>query len=617
MKKYILIFTATAFVLQGCSDFLKENLTTSLGESRETGTEVYDTPQTVEAHVNGCTRSFTATLNGYAGRWHEYINTASGLIHWKGNRNTNIWISSLWLSKFSDDGSYVLDFYKSIYAGIYRCNKLIDAMNTKCPLDEKYRRQIEAEARFYRAVHYFTAVRLFGDVILVTEPAADIMATHQPRTSYSKVYVQIVQDLKFAFENMRSAKEQMEATGNPARPNNWAAEAYLAAVYLQIGSLLSSPEDNFWDNTRPERCPDLKGIGINTAEDAMTLAYNTAVNVIENGPYELCPTYAQLFNWTNAADFLLKERIFVIESNNRSTANIMATYAVPQYIETSNVSASNWGRMRPSRFLFQKWCEAYNGTYSGTCYTDCKDPRLGVTMWYNTYHSDIDGDVEIYPASSCLNTTNDTKGQAYFKKYWDSTYNNTGGNGDLYMMRLAEMYLTAAEAAASLSTSYGDSWCDEAIKYVNFILARARQTEEGEAAEPQDWTVAKFADTNELIHAIIWEREFEMAFEGHEFFDTHRRGAAFLRDHIAVPTNEFLHLAYQKSFVKRAYQFTTQFPETAKYKDQGFDQLGLGYPESIENLRKSLICGFPQAEVEYNNEISTQSQKNDFDWRNN
>lgn len=614
-KIFSVLILSAAMTAVSCSGFLDEKLTTTLGESTYAGT-VYDTPAMVEAHVNGCIRSFTSTLNGYAGRWHEYIQSASGLIHWKGTRNTSIWTSSLWLTKFSDDGSYVLDFYKNLYAGIYRCNNLIQAMEDICPLDDDYRREIIAEARFYRAVHYFTAVRMFGDIVLVTEPAKDREATACPRSPYYEAYRLIVEDLTYAATYMRDKDRQMEATGNPARPNNWAPKAYLAAVYLHIGSLLSSPDDNFWDTTREERLPNFSAIGINSADDAMQLAYDTAVDVIENGPYELCPTYAQLFRWQQAEDFLLKERIFVIESNNTSTANIMATYAVPSYIETSNVAASNWGRMRPSRFLFQKWCETYGGTLNGTgdYYTGCPDPRLPVTMWYGSYHSDIDGDITIYPATA-INSSNSQTGMPYFKKYWDPTYNNTGGNGDLYMMRFAEMFLTAAEAAASLSAGPGDEMWGKAIEYVNVILARARHTDEGEATQPADWTSDRFASKDALIHAIIWEREFEMSFECHEFFDTHRRGATFLRDHIAVPKNEFLHLEYQKSYVTTLYKFTQQFPETAKYAGQGFDTKGLGYPESIEDLRKSLLCGFPQAEIEYNSKISSADARNDFDWR--
>jgi len=608
MKKIIFIAAAIA-VISSCRDFLTENPSTQLSEET-----VYTTPEMLEAHANGCIRAFSSSVNGYAGRWHEYIHSASGLIHWKGTRNTNIWLSSLWLTKFSDDGSYVFDFYKTAYAGINRCNKLIDAMDNNCPLDETIRTQIKAEAMFYRAVQYFTLVRMFGDICMLLDPARSLDDVNKPRSKYDKVYIQILKDLKYAEEHMRTKEEQLMASGNPARPFNMAATAYKAAVYLQIGSLLSSPDDNFWDNNKPERKPDFSEIGIKNADDAMQLAYDTAKKVIDSGQYSLCPTYAQLFRWTQPEDFLLPERIFVIESNNLSTSNIMATYACPLQVEQATVAGHNPGRIRPSRFLFQTWCEKYNGTFNGTYYTDCKDPRLGVTMWYNKYHSDVNGDVICYPAAQVNGATN-IENQPYFKKYWDPTFNDTGGNGDLYMMRLAEMYLTAAEAAASLSADGMDDWAQKAVDNVNVILARARHTSEGEAPEPANWALGKFSSKDELIHAIVWEREFEMSFECHEFFDTHRRGAKFLSEHIAVPANVFLHQSYQAKFAKSMYPFTATFPETAKYKGVGFDEIGLGYPESIDNLRKSLVCGFPQNEMEYNTAITGTDAKNDFDWK--
>lgn len=595
MKRIIISIFCTV-LLSSCSDFLTEKLTTSLPEET-----VYDTPELCETHVNGCIRSFTSSLDGYAGRWHEYIHSASGLIHWKSSRKTNIWLSSLWLTKFSDDGSYVFSFYKTVYAGINRANRLIDAMDHNCPLDEEYRRKIKAEAMFYRAVHYFTLVRMFGDVCLVLEPAKSVEEVNHGRDRFDSVYVRIVKDLTYAEANMRGREEQLKATNNPARPFNLAATAYKAAVYLQIGSLLSSADDNFWDNTNPARKPDFSAIGIGTADDAMRLARDAAKAVIDSGEYELCPTYAQLFRWQNPEDFTLRERIFVIESNNLSTANIMATYACPEQVENATVVGKNYGRIRPSRFLFQTWCERYGGTKSGEYYTDCADPRLSATMWYNTYHSKVKGDVTIYPAGSVNSTS--VNSEPYFKKYWDPTFNDTGGNGDLYMMRLAEMYLTAAEAEASLGNR------DEAIKYINVLLARARHTDSGEAAQPADWKASDFATDSDLIHAIVWEREFEMSFECHEFFDTHRRGATFLSEHIAQPANDFLRKTYQKSFVNSLYPFTDKHIPFEGGEPQ------LGYPERVEDLRKSLVCGFPQNELEYNTAITREAARNDFVWR--
>lgn len=207
----------------------------------------------------------------------------------------------------------------------------------------------------------------------------------------------------------------------------------------------------------------------------------------------------------------------------------------------------------------------------------------------------------IYPAGSVNSTS--VNSEPYFKKYWDPTFNDTGGNGDLYMMRLAEMYLTAAEAEASLGNR------DEAIKYINVLLARARHTDSGEAAQPADWKASDFATDSDLIHAIVWEREFEMSFECHEFFDTHRRGATFLSEHIAQPANDFLRKTYQKTFVNSLYPFTDKH-----IPFEGGDPQ-LGYPERVEDLRKSLVCGFPQNELEYNTAITREAARNDFVWR--
>ena len=133
-------------------------------------------------------------------------------------------------------------------------------------------------------------------------------------------------------------------------------------------------------------------------------------------------------------------------------------------------------------------------------------------------------------------------GLPYYKKYYDPTYDNSVGNADLYVMRLAEVYLIAAEACANLCESASDAYGTKAVDYVNVILERARNSVDGEpAAEPQAWTASKFNNSKEaLVNAIFWERCYEMPFEHHEYFDTHRMGARWLAENIAKPKNAFL-----------------------------------------------------------------------------
>ena len=162
MKKYLpLILLA----LVSCKGFLEEVPTTSLSEK-----DVYDSPQALEANINGC----YLTLNNsslWKGTMYEYFQTGSGLISWGGNRTTDEWLDGMYFTKYSTDIIGNKNVWTAVWLGINRCNRLIDNLPDS-PVYEGFKTEIEAEARLIRAHFYFTAVRIWGDVpILTSSPA--------------------------------------------------------------------------------------------------------------------------------------------------------------------------------------------------------------------------------------------------------------------------------------------------------------------------------------------------------------------------------------------------------------------------------------------------------------
>lgn len=600
MKNIRYIVIACVIALTSCSGFLEEKVTTQMY-----GEEIYTTEVALEAHIYGCYGGFYGNYM-YMNRIHEYLHTASGLIHWGKSRNEDEWLSSLSLTKMKNDAN-MNNCYANHYSAINRCNVLLDAL-AGSPVDDEFKKEIEAEAKFLRAVLYFTLVRMFGDVPLVIQSTPAYTGKDPGRTVYYEVYNQIVEDLTFAEKKMRDSAEQIGS-----RPCKWAATAYLSKVYLHMACLLDTPEDNFYDSTKEGRSPKFKVM--DNAEDGYLMAYQTAMRVIEDGPYELAQKYSDLFRWTEAKDFTLPERIFALESTPSANTNTtLALYTLPEYPEgTLNVRTenNNFGRWRPSRWLFQEWCRAHGGSLgkdaTANIYVSCGDPRLDVTMIHTSYNNIKTGKkVTMYPHKDSYITASVRNAHPYFKKYLDPTYNANAGAADFYMLRLADIYLTAAEAAASLCADPDDDWAREAKSLVEVLHARARRTVadgQEESAHPS-WSDEVFPSRDSLLHAIIWEREFELAGEGHEFFDTHRRGATFLRDHISIPLNEFLQKPEQADFEKNGKKNTGVW---------NFYYRGRLYPESIEDLRKSLLCSFPRTEIIYNTAIS-EDDVNDFSW---
>lgn len=600
MKKistlFLLAIAGLFFV--ACSGFLEEKVTTSYD-----GTMTVSSEESLEANILGCYRQFY--LSGFlTGTFAEWLAPASGLAHWNNtgalSNALERWACCLKFTRFSrHPESY--DSFTSFNRAVYCCNSLIASLKDS-PVDEAYKYEIESEALFLRAMSWFYLVRLYGDITLRTEAPTTLDGVFGIRNNFWEVYCQIVTDLDAAAKGMRNYNRMVQVAGGNAsgRVCDYAAIACRSLVYLTIGTLLAHPDDNFWLS---DRRPDFSPIGIHTAEDAFKKALYDAEDVIINGPFELCPDYRQLFRWTEPEDWQLKERIFAIPRAPESadSGSGLTMWALPNhYMGTDNVA--NFGRCHPDRWFFQKWAERYHGEKGegvNNCdiYVNCPDPRFDVNMVHSSFIGNGGATMTCYPADNRIYSTTTTVfknyGYPFYKKYYDPTFDNSVGNSDFYIMRLAEVYLIAAEACANLSGGRGDNYADKAIQYVNVLLARARQSVDGEpAVEPQDWTVSLFTDKQDLINAIFWERCFEMPFEQHEYYDTHRMGAKWLTENIAKPKNIYLYEKEQDDFVLDGKTYS------------GYRTLLYGnsfrYDEDWTLVRKGLISAYPYNELLYN-----------------
>lgn len=99
-----------------------------------------------------------------------------------------------------------------------------------------------------------------------------------------------------------------------------------------------------------------------------------------------------------------------------------------------------------------------------------------------------------------------------------SKFANPVGRDHLPMIRLSEVYLNRAEALVRFTNSINT----EAISLLNSIRQRSFPT----GLKPALFTPASFASVADLINAILRERRWELAFEGHDMFDKIRTGVA-------------------------------------------------------------------------------------------
>jgi len=117
-------------------------------------------------------------------------------------------------------------FWNRPYEIINRANNALEnleAMN----LNEVKKKILMSEARFIRALQYFTLVRGFGPVPLRLTATKDLSTVDSPRVPVSDIYQAIIDDLTIAETDL-----PITQGANTRRPSRWSAKMLLAQVHL-------------------------------------------------------------------------------------------------------------------------------------------------------------------------------------------------------------------------------------------------------------------------------------------------------------------------------------------------------------------------------------------------
>lgn len=126
--------------------------------------------------------------------------------------------------------SWVQRYWDRCYADIQKENNLIEGINSSDPaiwLNDAEKNTYLAEVRFFRAYNYKILTCLYGDVPLVTDVIKTAI-TDFTRTPQADILKQIVEDLKFASENLpEPGSEKAVGKVNKAAAFHFLAEAYL------------------------------------------------------------------------------------------------------------------------------------------------------------------------------------------------------------------------------------------------------------------------------------------------------------------------------------------------------------------------------------------------------
>lgn len=594
MKKFSIIISIV-MLLVSCTDFLSEEPPTTICGERLLANEA-----AAEAAISGVYANMNSVFMGNP--LGTYLGDASKTRVWTGNRRTDQYEQCHYMTFYSTTNDNK-NLYAALYVGVNACNNILWYLPSS-PISDEYKSEIAGEARFLRAVFYFTLARLYGDVPIVKEPVTEESQVNVPRSPYQKVYRFILDDLDFAEDNMRDYTRQVAVNGNESRACKWAVHAVRAMAYTWIASYMSSPYDQFFDTAKPGRYPDFTNCGVDTPDEAWTIVLKECETLMgPDSPYSLEPDFRNLFRWdpeNHPEDYTSRERILVTSNTPYyGPTSFMQQLHWPHPAESISMTGTQSiaGRTRPARWVWEKWCEKYGSTSlnSKGWHNASPDPRQAATyqsLTYDYWDQDNYGQVKtktgIFP-----NTTGGTSGNHYFRKWISHRYDYNTGDADCYIIRMAEIYLMAAEAAANLDDM------SKAVGYVNKVLERARKSVDdpsSPASEPADWNEGQFASTQDFVDAVMMERLFEMHGENHEWFDTHRLGATWLVQNISEVYNESINLPGNASVKKTMELYATPTPS------------------DVESVRKSMICAFPDYELR-NNVALTPDDQNDFYWR--
>lgn len=243
MKNNVL-FLLISLLLVSCSEEL--NLSPISNKNID---GFYKTEQQFEQAIIGC---YNGLRNANLKQNYSYMLTES--------RSDNSWQQVDYddgaISRFTETSTTPVlnEAWSNLYNTVMRCNYILTNLE-EVELDSEFKKRIEGEARFIRALIYFDLVRYFRGVPIVEKPLSISEAYEVQRSSEELVYEFIISDLKKAIELLPN-KMPKEL---PNKATQYAARGFLGKVYVfQSGYPLTK---NNWDLALNELKTVVEGIG--------------------------------------------------------------------------------------------------------------------------------------------------------------------------------------------------------------------------------------------------------------------------------------------------------------------------------------------------------------------
>lgn len=424
-------------------------------------------------------------------------------------------------TNFTETGVSVglTDAWRAFYVIVAQSNNAINNIQnfSTSGVSETAKTQGVAEARFMRGVAYWYITSLWGCAIIYDN-------TQDLVNNYVVSPNRMTDAMEFAIRDMEYAAVNLPAASPAAgRVNKYAAYAMLSRFYLSMAGLVTG--DGRYDGTNIQT----NFISGTRNSYYLNAAKNAAAKVIEEGPYKLAATYAELF--APATFNNNSESIFQLQWQAGAGNGIAQSMTRFLAWSTQVNQGNSWGGSTYCSYDLWEEFKEYNDPTLGTVVDDAIR-RHNCVASYGEVYPELSTDPEkpyIYGESESAGSQG-----ANVKKYVVGTNamngisvnNNSGVN--TYMMRLAEVYLNYAEAVLGNNATTNDA---TALQYFNALRQRAGVP-----------TKSKIG-----YEDIRHEFRVETAFEGLYWYFLVRRGYYQQQEVVNYVNNQHRNASYYES----------------------------------------------------------------------
>lgn len=495
MKQKLIYFLLTGLSFTSCQDMLEENpdsyykredFFVNAGNAELAVMGIYNVLPTIYGDKDGM--AFPCSDDTYYVNGTTSDNTRRDIVHYT-IKPSNTWIYSVWEGK---------------YEGLNRANYTINGIESMEGYNnDETLKKFVGEAKFLRAQAAFDLIRYWGDVPFKTTYTDSYEDSYLPKTDREDIYDQVIEDLKFAKENLPWATE----SSSPERATQGSARALLMRVLLTRAGYSLRPDGTL---KRPD-------------ENLRKKYFESVITEWEafkaNGYHDFYEGgYVELFKGFSAGILSSKESLFEVAFLVKKNKGIWGTcngplVGAPNILPTE--SGKFMGRANAMFRVVPEWKDFFEEN----------DVRRDVMVC--TYSYSWDAEVYNHKKVEQKNQKNWYPGK-WRREWMPMGYADPNSTSVNYcMLRYADVVLMAAEAYNELGET-SVAW--DLLNSVRERACATKITSDNYSTllkSPKVYNLDFIDDSDEVGRfrtALYWERGFELAFEGQRKYDLIRWG---------------------------------------------------------------------------------------------